>query len=82
MFGFFKSFFGHSVNDSLLADDAAQAMDALDIQMAKAGRDDEARKMLATQFAGFSKQVVDELDRLEAVATEMKKVRSTRRRVA
>jgi hypothetical protein len=157
MFGFFKSFFGNSVNDSLIAEDAAQAMDALDIQMAKAahenwklrlqayldgastedlsaeticfddrcdlgqwihgpgqqrlgrfpgftalkghhkmfhyaasnvvalakaGREDEARKMLATQFAGFSKQVVDELDRLEAVATEVKKVRSTHRRAA
>ena len=29
MFGFFKSFFGNSVNDSLIADDAAQAMVAL-----------------------------------------------------
>ena len=52
------------------------------VALAKAGREDEARRMLATQFAGFSKQVVDELDRLEAVATEVKKVRSTRRRAA
>jgi hypothetical protein len=149
MFGFFKSFFGNSVDDSQIAEEAAQAMDALDIQMAKAahenwkirlqayldgastedlsaeticfddrcdlgqwiygpgqqrlgrfpgftalkghhkmfhyaasnvvaltkaGREDEARKMLATQFAGFSKNIIADLDQLEAIVTEVKKI--------
>ncbi|RPE73182.1 chemoreceptor zinc-binding protein [Tibeticola sediminis] len=153
MFGFFKSFFGNSVNDSQIAEEAAQAMDALDIQMAKAahenwkirlqayldgastedlsaeticfddrcdlgqwiygpgqqrlgrfpgftalkghhkmfhyaasnvvalakaGREDEARKMLNTQFAGFSKNVIAELEQLEAIVTEVKKIRRKR----
>jgi hypothetical protein len=39
MFGFFKSFFGNSVDDSQIAEEAAQAMDALDIQMAKAAHE-------------------------------------------
>lgn len=153
MFGFFKSFFGNSVNDSQIAEEAAQAMDALDIQMAKAahenwkirlqayldgastedlsaeticfddrcdlgqwiygpgqqrlgrfpgftalkghhkmfhyaasnvvalakaGREDEARKMLNTQFAGFSKNVIADLDQLEALVTEVKKIRRKR----
>jgi hypothetical protein len=153
MFGFFKSFFGNSVDDSQIAEETAQAMDALDIQMAKAahenwkirlqayldgastedlsaeticfdyrcdlgqwiygpgqqrlgrfpgftalkghhkmfhyaasnvvalakaGREAEARKMLNTQFAGFSKNVIADLDQLEALTTEVKKIRRKR----
>lgn len=155
MFGFFKSFFGESVNDSRINEEAVQAMDALDIQMAKAahenwkirlqayldgastedlsaesicfddrcdlgqwihgpgqqrlgrfpgftalkghhkmfhyaasnvvaltkaGRADEARKMLSTQFAGFSRQMIDDLDQLDALATAVKQ--KTRRKQA
>jgi hypothetical protein len=34
--------------------------------------------MLNTQFAGFSKNVIAELDHLEAIVTEVKKIRRKR----
>jgi hypothetical protein len=47
MIGFFKSFFGSSVNDSQIHEDAARAMANLDIDMAQAAHQNWKLRLLA-----------------------------------